>query len=418
MVKRRALQSDGGAGCRCVEGDVLQHWSFHVPTWVSAAALINAALAVALLFGVRAQHPALRGSLGIWASGALLLAVGWSLIAFRDVLSSLVSVLISNALIALGMARYGRALRRFRSVSQRDPMVLLLVAAVIAVSWYAGIYAPDRYLRLTANTLFLALIFGLVAREAFACRSSLPAESRSHWLVAGILGATALALATRALVVAWLGPDRMPAVNEVGPLQISFFSLAALGPAVATLGFALMCNDRLALELVRLSERDPLTGLFNRRKIEEWGRELVPSGAPAQTPMAVILIDLDRFKSINDGYGHATGDRVLKAAAAILQKTADTYGAYAGRWGGEEMVLLLPGASPAKAVQVAEQVRQAAEDCQDAAVRWTLSAGVADARPEDRDFESVFNRADAALYQAKAAGRNTVRAARAIRNAI
>jgi diguanylate cyclase (GGDEF)-like protein len=156
--------------------------------------------------------------------------------------------------------------------------------------------------------------------------------------------------------------------------------------------------------LSRLSQTDPLTGALNRRGLDV----LFPPDSDA--PASVIMVDLDRFKRVNDDYGHAIGDEVLKRVAHLLAGTLRANDAVV-RWGGEEFLLVLPTVSLQVASRVAERARAAVEaaDVQAAGVRLpvTLSAGVAERLPgESRD--GLIHRADDALYRAKNAGRNQI----------
>lgn len=383
--------------------------SLHVPTWVSAAAMVNAALALGLVIAVRGQHPALGGSLAPWARGILLLAGGWLLLAFREIWPALVSMLLSNSLIGLGMAECAYALRRFRGFRARAVLPLVLVAGIFLASVLFGLLAPDRFLRLSINTGLLSGLFALAAREALVAGRELRHGSRSPLLVSGVLSLAALVLAVRVAMVQWLGPEHMPGSDEINLVQALFYGLAAFGPAVATLGFALMCNDRLSLELRRLAEEDALTGLSNRRHIERLGQRLELDGGLQHEALSLVLIDIDHFKQINDRFGHAEGDAVLRTLAAILKESVEPVGGTAGRIGGEEFVLLLPGQPRAAAEAIAEAIRASAERAGGERTRWTLSAGVATAVAGDAGFEQLLRSADRALYEAKAAGRNRVR---------
>ena len=127
---------------------------------------------------------------------------------------------------------------------------------------------------------------------------------------------------------------------------------------------------------------------------------------------AVLLIDVDRFKVINDTYGHDVGDLVLKEVSAILRASADeARGEAAGRWGGEEFFLLLPEKELSDALALAETIRRTVERHEFPVARHlTVSVGVTSASA-DSDYQAIFIRADQALYEAKTDGRNRVAAA-------
>jgi diguanylate cyclase (GGDEF)-like protein len=170
-------------------------------------------------------------------------------------------------------------------------------------------------------------------------------------------------------------------------------------------------NARLHRIVERQALFDELTGLANRRSIEELLRAEVARSARFGDPLAVVLADLDNFKGVNDRYGHATGDEVLKAFAAALHETLRESD-HAGRWGGEEFALILTNTDAEGGVRLAERARAAIESRtvdlpEGGTVRVTASFGVA-AFPAHQDGEQLFSAADAALYEAKRAGKNRV----------
>jgi diguanylate cyclase (GGDEF)-like protein len=158
----------------------------------------------------------------------------------------------------------------------------------------------------------------------------------------------------------------------------------------------------------KLSTIDSLTNVLNRHGIDQFIVALRISGVPA----SVIVIDLDNFKLINDQRGHYGGDRVLRTMGDILRShTRNTDGL--GRWGGEEFVLVCPGTSLVKSVELAEKLRQRIMETDffpEDPLRITASFGVA-ASSADQSFEDAFRQADQALYLAKSRGRNCVVAA-------
>ncbi len=167
-------------------------------------------------------------------------------------------------------------------------------------------------------------------------------------------------------------------------------------------------HRRRAAELAERAERDPLTGLGNRRRLERGCAELLPASARDGTPLAVALLDVDHFKQVNDRLGHAAGDRVLVALAQALRDGTRASDIVA-RYGGEEFVVVMPGLDPAQAADVAERLR-ARLGAQDwAAVLGegaglSVSAGLASAPAYELPL--LLQRADEALYRAKRGGRD------------
>lgn len=156
-------------------------------------------------------------------------------------------------------------------------------------------------------------------------------------------------------------------------------------------------------EFERLSLTDMLSGLLNRRA---FNAALAETGAGA----SLVILDLDRFKSVNDCHGHGAGDEVIKAVAEILREVFGDESLIA-RLGGEEFGVIVRGGGAAQRIALVERARNLVEaraiHCEGVAISTTVSAGIAEFSPERRP-ESVYSAADRALYQAKAGGRNRV----------
>jgi diguanylate cyclase (GGDEF)-like protein len=163
-------------------------------------------------------------------------------------------------------------------------------------------------------------------------------------------------------------------------------------------------------ELNALARRDALTGLYNRGHLDEHLRTLASASRRHRVAVSVALIDLDRFKAVNDTYGHPVGDDVLRAAAESLQRVIRSEDVL-GRWGGEELMVLLPYIDEAGAARAGERIRAAVAGTSVRApdgtpIVVTASVGVCTGRGVDA--EELVRQADQALYRAKAAGRNQV----------
>jgi diguanylate cyclase (GGDEF)-like protein len=196
--------------------------------------------------------------------------------------------------------------------------------------------------------------------------------------------------------------------------SVYLYALGAVWEAlVLTMGIAdrVLSFRRERDQARKLAERDGLTGVLNRRAVERQLRAMTSEARAGGNGVGVLFVDVDHFKSINDTHGHHAGDACLVAVAQRLQaelRDSDQL----GRWGGEEFVILLPGASLENAHHTSDRIlrRVAAEPVrvQDAGVSMTVSIGIAVFDPLHDEADTVLQRADAALYRAKANGRNRV----------
>jgi diguanylate cyclase (GGDEF)-like protein len=165
------------------------------------------------------------------------------------------------------------------------------------------------------------------------------------------------------------------------------------------------------VELQRISGTDQLTGLLNRRGFDEAAVSALTKARDANLPATVLMCDIDRFKAINDQFGHEFGDKVLIAIAAVLRSFAVRRQMLVARHGGEEFAILMTGVSKGRAAQHAEELRQAcaaeAVLSEGASANVTISIGLA-ASLGEADLVKVMRMADQALYAAKHRGRNRV----------
>lgn len=169
-------------------------------------------------------------------------------------------------------------------------------------------------------------------------------------------------------------------------------------------------RERMKLEeantrLEHMAVTDGLTGLRNRRAFQELFDEEFEKHLRSEHPLSLILLDVDRFKQLNDHYGHTAGDSVLKELADTIQRTCSV-GEFAARYGGEEFVVILPNLGPDRALERAEAFRTAIEEHDFGINHVTASFGVATANGKLADGKKLVDQADEALYESKRRGRN------------
>jgi diguanylate cyclase (GGDEF)-like protein len=245
-----------------------------------------------------------------------------------------------------------------------------------------------------------------------------------HWVPVLLVFAFLAFDGTRAIVIAGalvasvvllIGPNAWFGVRGGVALTSTFVVQMMVAYVVTVVGLSFFAHQQgtlsawrdTAREMRTLAHTDALTGLANRRAAQEvLGRE-VARAARYDRDLAVLMIDIDRFKVLNDGHGHPVGDRVLVALAERLRAHVRASDLIA-RWGGEEFVVVAPETPMPFSLQLAEQLRaQIAKDPFLDGHEITVSVGVASFRPGD-DVDTLISRADAAMYRAKEAGRNRV----------
>ena len=210
-----------------------------------------------------------------------------------------------------------------------------------------------------------------------------------------------LAITLALLVAVTLGVD--PAAVAEDPKLLSAPAIVIIG--VAVLSIALMRSDRHHRGAAVI---DPLTGMLNRKALSNRIMELTEQSAVTAQPVGLIFGDLDHFKRVNDSLGHATGDGVLRDVAYVLRKRLRAFD-LSYRIGGEEFLVVLPGADRDECVRIAEELRAAIEGDTFGGIEITMSFGVgASTEGEPFAYDRVFAAADAALYEAKRGGRNRV----------
>jgi diguanylate cyclase (GGDEF)-like protein len=226
------------------------------------------------------------------------------------------------------------------------------------------------------------------------------ARFRPRVVIAGLVGTVFM------ILVATVGVNPQATVEN----PVSVIVTLALLAGVVSIVWALQ-----AAELHHRDEAilDPLTGLLNRHALMPRFIELSHQARLTHQPVCMVLCDVDGFKGINDEYGHDRGDAVLRDVAYELRKRLRSF-ELVYRLGGEEFLIVLPGVDSKGGLEVAERLREAVEQTRPMGIKITISAGLSSGRGEEVEYDALFRAADAALYDAKRAGRNQVVAADAV----
>jgi diguanylate cyclase (GGDEF)-like protein len=214
-------------------------------------------------------------------------------------------------------------------------------------------------------------------------------------------------LDTKPLMLSAFDVDELASLGRSIGQEIDRAMTAGKDPLRSTSRASTEVDSEEMKALQHLAATDPLTGLSNRRGGERFIANEISRAKRERKPLSCVLIDLDRFKQVNDTFGHQAGDQLLRDVSDLLKRTVRAYDILV-RWGGEEFLLVLPGVDRDLARILAERVRIAVEALDTHGLGpVTLSAGVA-AFDNDYDFAATLKTADRRLYQAKASGRNCV----------
>ena len=372
--------------------------------------LIVASLLTAGLMGaVSLAFATLRGSsrvIGRWGQAMLLLAAGLLGLALRGMIPDWISMAVANAVIISAMVLAIRSLRLFLGSAPRDllgwSLVLLLFLYLLAFSaiWPSNV---ARTVAMSAAIAFIGVRCALLLRRHIPgqCRLSCRFTEFVFWALAAVT----LARAAGTLLA------RTPDVMQPDALNAATFLAYAAFIMISTLGVMWMEIETLQAELVHAAHYDSLTGMYNRGIfLAECERE-VSRSARGGAAFSLAIFDLDRFKQVNDRYGHPAGDQALKAFADVLRSGIRKHDTV-GRYGGEEFALLMPQTGKDTAVRVAERVRRELEargvGVGGQRIEMTVSGGVATYGVDGHDWDTLLTAADTALYEAKDAGRNRV----------
>ena len=371
---------------------------------VLALALGNLTLCAALFF--YEYESGKSPSLSTWTISKQCQAAAWLLLYFRGsgVVPDPISIPVGYAVLFVGVALESGALWEGAGYSGWRRITYPLLGLAIAAFFVC--YAIDEIgLRVVAAALILGLCY-LSGTAALAAGWQGGTMLRRFLVIAGAV--LALLVAARGLLVllmpqgwGWLSNSMLQSFSSA-----AFYLLMLVGG----FGYLLLAREQQQVELARLALVDPLTEVPNRRGFFD---KLAPWMALARRPgvaTALVLIDLDNFKRVNDSYGHPAGDAVLREVIEVCKKQLRESDQL-GRLVGVEFAVLLPRTGMAEALMVAERIRLAiagrAIKTERAMISMTASFGVTTIRADDSTV-SLFKRVDEALQQAKQRGRNRV----------
>jgi diguanylate cyclase (GGDEF)-like protein len=371
-------------------------------TWVN---IVIAFVTSGVTYLVWSYQPRIHGLRG-WSIGLTLCGFGWLIVLLHASPVPAAMTIIANSLVVAGYSTAWLSIRRFNDDSfnaRRVVTAVLFFTALFTVAWLAGAELRDRCIMVSFLTGCLALLAGL---EIVKGGRAEPLQGRFPTALAfAVLGS---ALVIRAGLSLYHPPPVQGAEYDDPTLGVALFitTICLIG---ITLGLLMMSTGRLRNRYAKLALTDELTELPNRRSFLEQGDRLSRRTQMDDTSACVLMMDLDYFSSVNERFGHAGGDQALLAFANLL-RNAIRPGDLVARYGGEEFSAILAGVDVREGGRIAERIRSAlaglAIEVRGQTIKITVSIGVAPL--QKGDLRAAIRKADDALYQAKALGRDQV----------
>jgi diguanylate cyclase (GGDEF)-like protein len=367
-------------------------------------AITNCLMLVVLGSLARSGIPGIRDSI----CGAAMVFVSLLGSAAQRVLPAVLGIVAANFLMAAGVAYFYAAVLRF---FHRDVPYGWLVAGVAAMTvgvelyWYVW---PDTNTRILIVSTLHSILMGAIAAAIYQWRPR-HRPGYPYLFAFGVAAFESAGHAVRGLVYG-LRWEVTQALAQDTPLQIIFLAIGVLVVPSLTLGMVLMVNDRMLADRESEANTDSLTGALSRKAWWLLAEKTVARAARSDQRLSLLMLDIDRFKSVNDTHGHALGDAVLKhfgalAAGALRQEDI------IGRLGGEEFAVLFPDtridAAAFATNRLLDAVRTTGCASGERVISYTFSGGLVEWDGEE-STDALVQRADSALYAAKMDGRDRV----------
>ena len=371
---------------------------------------ISATIAFTFLFAASSEE---RNGMRKWAFALISDSASWLMFALHfESAGTMAMLLLTGAIFLSILALSFKLAAIYEYCDQTSPRWLpALPLAALAINLVFIATGPE-WARITFNSLmFAALTLAIALRLK---HDPVHEGRRPRLLVTGSQYVIAILLLLRATNAVHGGSLRFPGLSSTVSQSVGFLLMTSLS-ITATMGFILLLKRRSDQEIRSLAMTDVLTGIYNRRAFIQRAEQECALAQRNGIPLALLMIDVDHFKQINDLYGHPIGDKVLLEIATLLGERLRKQDTLA-RYGGEEFCVLLPGTDETGAFSIAENLRRTISatsfNASAAAISTTISIGVSVRAPShtpfQEDFHCLLSAADAALYQAKHDGRNCI----------
>lgn len=380
--------------------------TLHTPTLLLVCLMITITLGISMGLVARRER---RDGMVWWAWAMVPLALTLLLFSLRGQISDGFSVVLGNTFLVAILALFAEGLCEFQ---QRTPRRWLIWGPVMATPLLITLFMDNANVRPLLSNMVLAIQSVMLLGLVLSKRQQTVGRGQYFLMVGLILVALAMLLRLAAAVLGAADLNQVTSSNTAHAVSMLVFMQTII---LITMGLILMSKERADALNRTLAMQDELTGLHNRRAILRLLEQQLALARRKEQPLALLIVDIDHFKRINDDYGHLSGDQALRAMAAGLQRRLRTQD-LAGRWGGEEFIVILPGTDAAGGRKLAETLRRSAEQAELSAldgrpIRFTISIGLhALDLASGNERDDMIGAADRALYLAKQNGRNRVEA--------
>jgi diguanylate cyclase (GGDEF)-like protein len=379
--------------------------NFDLKTIIVMSMLLTFMLSMMLAI-THKHHKGLHGP-AYWAIGNLVIGLGMVLVLIQlDAPKPL--FLPGMALIGVGLSLYINGIQAFvdRKPDHRIPPAVFFL--LIAIEAYFMLQQQDIRMTAVLSAIVFSVIYLYCARLTFSRDDGI--VGTLFWIASSLYLLMALLMLGRAFYTTQVDAAVFDSF-ATWPVNAYTFMLGAVSQFFISSLFVLMLSYKVNQKLESFATIDGLTGVLNRRGLEDAALKMQDICKRINLSMAILLIDIDHFKKVNDKYGHLTGDDVLRHISKEIAKILRSSDVL-GRYGGEEFCVFLPNTTESDAIGLAERIRAGVEaspfqDVQ-GSIKTTVSIGVADSVRAGYDFKGLVATADSAMYGAKNGGRNRV----------
>jgi|GEM_PF-5498324 len=366
---------------------------------------INVIMAVIILITAKDFPKIAADSMKFWAIGLFFLALSYLIFSGIYQNTTRLFNLLADFSTVLAVTFMSYAVSIFLKVNRTKIYQLIVIFALTALL-VSGVILNNPNITIIFTLISVSLSILVLAKPLI--HNILHHPTPAKVIIFSINALFIIILAYRAIDY-FLMPLTVWDFNNNYFADFLTIMISVIGPVTSTFGFMLMHQERAYMELARLASVDCLTQIYNRHAIELKARKLFKQSNLNQKPISVMLIDLDKFKSVNDQFGHAEGDDVLYNSAQIIKDVIGENN-MVGRFGGEEFFVILPDYNLEQAAKKSQQLltafRQHNHGQDINPYQITASIGVVEKKPEETSFSTTLKRADSAMYEAKNSGRD------------